>query len=89
VPQQYPISDMRSVMQMCTFGSQWQAHLHAQIGIAAPQRDRLLPRPEPEDCYACLVAAKIFQAIQGHWLSACLGVIMKLKIPGDSGGLST
>jgi hypothetical protein len=25
--------------------------------------------------------AKIFQAIQGHWLSACLGVIMKLKIP--------
>lgn len=27
-------------------------------------------------------AAKVFQAIQGHWLSACLGVIMKLKIPG-------
>jgi hypothetical protein len=29
----------------------------------------------------CLVAAKVFQAIQGHWLSACLGVLMDLKIP--------
>ena len=26
-------------------------------------------------------AAKVFQAIQGHWLSACLGVLMDLKIP--------
>lgn len=26
-------------------------------------------------------AAKIFQAIQGHWLSASLGVIMQLKVP--------
>ena len=25
--------------------------------------------------------AKVFQAIQGHWLSACLGVLMKLRIP--------
>lgn len=25
--------------------------------------------------------AKVFQAIQGHWLSACLGVLMDLKIP--------
>lgn len=25
--------------------------------------------------------AKVFQAIQGHWLSACLGVVMKLRIP--------
>jgi hypothetical protein len=25
--------------------------------------------------------AKVFQAIQGHWLSACLGVVMKLKVP--------
>ena len=23
----------------------------------------------------------MFQAIQGHWLSACLGVLMDLKIP--------
>lgn len=28
-----------------------------------------------------LNAAKIFQAIQGHWLSASLGVIMQLRIP--------
>ena len=26
-------------------------------------------------------AATVFQAIQGHWLSACLGVLMDLKIP--------
>ena len=25
--------------------------------------------------------AKVFQAIQGHWLSACLGVLMELRIP--------
>lgn len=26
-------------------------------------------------------AARVFQAIQGHWLTACLGVLMDLKIP--------
>jgi hypothetical protein len=26
-------------------------------------------------------AATVFQAIQGHWLTACLGVLMDLKIP--------
>ena len=25
--------------------------------------------------------ARVMQAVQGHWLSACLGVLMKLKIP--------
>lgn len=29
----------------------------------------------------CFCAAHIFQAIQGHWLSASLGVIMKLRVP--------
>ena len=28
-----------------------------------------------------VTAAKVFQAIQGHWLSASLGVIMQLQIP--------
>ena len=25
--------------------------------------------------------ARVMQAVHGHWLSACLGVLMKLKIP--------
>ena len=29
----------------------------------------------------CVPTAKVFQAIQGHWLTACLGVLMDLKIP--------
>lgn len=41
----------------------------------------------PKECASSLAtdfgefAAKIFQAIQGHWLSASLGVIMQLRIP--------
>ena len=30
---------------------------------------------------AAIFAARVFQAIQGHWLTACLGVLMDLKIP--------
>jgi hypothetical protein len=29
---------------------------------------------------AAAAAAKVFGAIQGHWLSACLGVILQLRI---------
>jgi hypothetical protein len=29
---------------------------------------------------AVAAAAKVFGAIQGHWLSACLGVMLQLKI---------
>ena len=29
----------------------------------------------------CRDTARVMQAVQGHWLSACLGVLMKLKIP--------
>jgi hypothetical protein len=29
---------------------------------------------------AAAAAAKVFGAIQGHWLSACLGVMLQLKI---------
>jgi hypothetical protein len=33
-------------------------------------------------CFAAAVvaAAKVFAAVQGHWLSACLGVMLQLKI---------
>lgn len=29
----------------------------------------------------CVPTAKVFQAIQGHWLTACLGVLINIKIP--------
>ena len=29
----------------------------------------------------CANTRRVMEAVQGHWLSACLGVLMKLKIP--------
>lgn len=31
-------------------------------------------------CVPVLYTARVFEAIQGHWLSACLGVMLDLKI---------
>ena len=59
-------------MPICTIGL---SHVVAAVAKVPPCDTKQL------SILHCVPAAKVFQAIQGHWLTACLGVLMDLKIP--------